>query len=98
MLAALVSTIGDSAHGSLHSFTGAIWWCLAIALLSATLVCGLAQPFSQRRRATRKDQPPISAIAPVKLLNPGFEIAQAFSLATIAILRTSLGIALQVFL
>jgi ceramide glucosyltransferase len=29
-------------------YAGAIWWSLAIALLSATLVCGLAQPFIQR--------------------------------------------------
>jgi ceramide glucosyltransferase len=30
----------------------------------------------QRRRATRKDRPPISAIVPIKLLDPGFEAAQ----------------------
>jgi ceramide glucosyltransferase len=60
----------------LFSYAGAVWWCLATGLFLATIVCGLAQPFIQRRRATRKDQPPVSAIIPVKLLNPGFEIAQ----------------------
>jgi len=37
----------------------------------------LAQPWVRRRRATRKDRPPISAILPIKLLDPGFETAQA---------------------
>jgi ceramide glucosyltransferase len=62
---------------SLFSYAGAIWWSVATALFCASLGCGLAQPFVQRRRATRKDRPPISAIIPVKLLDPGFETAQA---------------------
>jgi ceramide glucosyltransferase len=61
----------------LFSYAGAIWWSVAIALFCATLGCALAQPFVQRRRATRKDRPPISAIIPIKLLDPGFETAQA---------------------
>src|SRR5919197_4082120 len=59
------------------SYAGAVWWSLAVALLSATIVCGLVQPLIQRRQATRIDQPPVSAIVPVKLPNPGFELAQA---------------------
>ncbi len=59
------------------AFAGAIWWGLAVALFCASLVCGLAQPIVQRRRATRKDMPPVSAILPVKLLDPGFNTAQA---------------------
>jgi ceramide glucosyltransferase len=62
---------------SLFSYAGAIWWSVAVALFCASLGAGLAQPFVQRRRATRKDRPPISAIIPIKLLDPGFEIAQA---------------------
>ncbi|MGH6847738.1 MAG: glycosyltransferase, partial [Methylocella sp.] len=62
---------------SLFSYAGAIWWSVAVALFCASLGCGLAQPFVQRRRATHKDRPPISAIVPVKLLDPGFEAAQA---------------------
>ncbi|MGH6936537.1 MAG: glycosyltransferase, partial [Methylocella sp.] len=61
----------------LFSYAGAIWWSLAVALFCLTLGCALAQPFVQRRRATRKDRPPISAIIPIKLLDPGFETAQA---------------------
>jgi ceramide glucosyltransferase len=59
------------------SYAGMVWWSLAVAILCATVICGLAQPFVQRRRATRKDLPPVSAIIPVKLPNAGFETAQA---------------------
>jgi ceramide glucosyltransferase len=62
---------------SFFSYAGAVWWSVAVALFCASLGCGLAQPFVQRRRATRKDRPPISAIIPIKLLDPGFETAQA---------------------
>ncbi len=62
---------------SFFSYAGAVWWSVATALFCATLGLGLAQPFVQRRRATRTDLPPISAIIPVKLLDPGFDTAQA---------------------
>jgi ceramide glucosyltransferase len=55
---------------------GAIWWGLALTLLCGSIFAGLMQPLVQRRRATRIDQPPVSAIVPVKLLDPGFETAQ----------------------
>jgi ceramide glucosyltransferase len=58
-------------------YSGAVWWSVAAALFGVTLVCGLAQPWLQSRRATRGDQPPVSAMIPIKLLNPGFEAAQA---------------------
>ena len=54
--------------------SGGAWRSRSFA---SRLGCGLAQPWLQRRRATRKDRPPISAILPIKLLNPGFETAQA---------------------
>ncbi len=59
------------------SGAGAIWLFLAGALLLLTLCCGLAQPFVQRRRATAAPQFPVSAILPIKNLDPGFEAAQA---------------------
>lgn len=61
---------------ALFSIAGAIWWCASVALFSVSLVCGLLQPFVQRRRATRAERPPVSAIIPIKSLDPGFEIAQ----------------------
>jgi ceramide glucosyltransferase len=68
---------------SLFSYAGAIWWSISLALFCASLGCGLAQPFVQRRRATRKDRPPISAIIPIKLLDPAFETAQASMFAQV---------------
>lgn len=62
---------------SILSYAAALWWCLAFGLLAATFALGLVQPFLQRRRPRRKDQPPISAIIPVKLVTAGFERAQA---------------------
>ena len=65
---------------SLFSYAGAIWWSVATAFFCATFGFGLAQPFVQRRRSgkARGDaQPPISAIIPIKLLDPGFATAQA---------------------
>jgi ceramide glucosyltransferase len=58
-------------------YAGAVWWSVAVALFCVTLGCGLAQPLLRRRRATREDRPPVSAIIPIKLLDPGFETAQA---------------------
>lgn len=62
---------------ALFSYAGAIWWSVSIALFCVCLGCGLLQPFVQRRRATRTDLPPVSAIIPIKLLDPGFETAQS---------------------
>ena len=59
------------------AYAGAVWWSVAAALFCVTLVCGLAQPLLRARRPTREDRPPISAILPIKLLDPGFETAQA---------------------
>jgi ceramide glucosyltransferase len=63
--------------GQFFAYAGAVWWSVAVVLFCVTLVCGLAQPWLQRRRATRQDRPPVSAIIPIKLLDPGFETAQA---------------------
>ncbi len=62
---------------SLICYAGAIWWSLAVGLLFFTLGCGLLQPLLQRRRATAPGRPPVSALAPIKSLDPGFERAQA---------------------
>ncbi len=55
----------------------AVWWVAAVAVFAAGLVGALLQPRLQRRRATSPDLPPVSLILPVKLVNPGFERAQA---------------------
>ena len=58
------------------SWLGAFWWIVAMAILLMTSIGALLQPWLQARRATNHDAPPISAILPVKLYNPGFEEAQ----------------------
>ena len=55
----------------------AVWWVAAVTGFAAGLVGALLQPRLQRRRATSPDLPPVSLILPVKLVNPGFERAQA---------------------
>ncbi|QXX74768.1 glycosyltransferase [Methylovirgula sp. HY1] len=58
------------------SWLGAVWWSAALAMLLFTSVGALLQPWLQARRAKNSHTPPVSAILPVKLHNPGFEEAQ----------------------
>ncbi len=59
------------------SCLGAAWLAVAAAVLLITSICALLQPRIQARRATCREQPPISAILPIKLGHCGFETAQA---------------------
>ncbi|MGD0634066.1 MAG: glycosyltransferase [Beijerinckiaceae bacterium] len=59
------------------SIIAAAWWVSALGVFLLSAVCVLLQPSIQRRRTARRDQPPVSVILPVKLVNPGFERAQA---------------------
>jgi ceramide glucosyltransferase len=58
-------------------YFAATWWCLAAIGLLAPAAGAILQPWFQKRRARRRDVPPISAVLPIKLVNPGFEAAQA---------------------
>jgi ceramide glucosyltransferase len=62
---------------NLIAYVGAAWWLVAIAILLATAICALLQPAIQGRRATGTEQPPVSALLPVKLRHSGFTRAQA---------------------
>jgi len=62
--------------GLLLSWFAAGWWCVAIFLLLLTSAGALLQPWLQARRANNLERPPVSAILPVKLANPGFEAAE----------------------
>ncbi|HEY1736824.1 MAG TPA: glycosyltransferase [Methylovirgula sp.] len=55
---------------------GAAWWIAAFVFFAFTSVGTLLQPWLQGRRATNEQTPPVSAILPIKLENPGFEEAQ----------------------
>lgn len=62
--------------GQFFSVAGAVWWVIAIALFGFSLGGALLQPALQRRRPKRTDFPAVSAIVPVKCLDPGFKTAQ----------------------
>lgn len=61
---------------ALLSFVGAAWWLVGCIVLALTALSSLLQPRVQARRATNRDMPPVSAILPMKLVNPGFQPAQ----------------------
>jgi ceramide glucosyltransferase len=61
----------------LLAYLGAAWLVIAIAFLLMTCVGALLQPILQGRRATETEQPPVSALLPIKLQHSGFLQAQA---------------------
>lgn len=62
------------------AWIGGVYWMIAVALLVVSVVATLAQPWLCARRARRKDQPPVSIVLPVKLLEDIFERAQESAL------------------
>ena len=58
------------------SLLGAAWFIAAVGFFAFTSIGALLQPWLQGRRATNAVQPPVSAILPIKLENPGFEEAE----------------------
>lgn len=59
----------------------AVYWVVAIALLVISVVATIAQPWLAARRGRRRDQPPVSIVLPVKLLEEEFERTQESALA-----------------
>jgi ceramide glucosyltransferase len=57
------------------------YWSVAIALLAISIVATILQPRIAGRRARRRDQPQVSLVLPVKLLEEGFERTQESALA-----------------
>jgi ceramide glucosyltransferase len=54
----------------------AAYWVVAITLLFISVAGTMAQPLVVARRARRRDQPPVSLVLPVKVLEEGFEQTQ----------------------
>ena len=65
----------------LLQWAAAAVWIIAIALLCVSVAATIAQPWLAGRRARRRDQPPVSIVLPVKLLEDGFEETQQSALA-----------------
>jgi ceramide glucosyltransferase len=57
-------------------WAAALFWTVSFLLLVLSTLAALVQPWIAARRATRKDQPPVSIALPVKLLENCFERAQ----------------------
>ncbi len=53
------------------------WWSLSLLLYGASVIAAFVQPALLRRRASRADQPPVSAIVPVNRVDPEMEPAFA---------------------
>jgi ceramide glucosyltransferase len=62
--------------GDLWLHACAAYWAIAVGLLVVSVIATIVQPWLCERRAKRKDQPPVSIVLPVKLLEPEFERAQ----------------------
>jgi ceramide glucosyltransferase len=61
----------------LFAYLGAAWFIAAVVFLLFTSLGALLQPILQARRATETEQPPVSAVLPIKLRHSGFPAAQA---------------------
>ena len=59
----------------------AAWWVVGVAVFATSLFGALLQPRHQRRRAVSDSVPPLSLICPVKVVNSGFDRAQASAFA-----------------
>ncbi|ARN81311.1 glycosyltransferase [Methylocystis bryophila] len=62
-------------------WAAASFWVVSVLLLAFSTLAALVQPRIAARRATRKDQPPVSIALPVKLLENCFERAQESAFA-----------------
>jgi ceramide glucosyltransferase len=60
----------------LISWVAAAYWVVATAVLFVSVAGTLAQPLIAARRARRRDQPPVSLVLPVKVLEEGFDETQ----------------------
>jgi ceramide glucosyltransferase len=59
----------------------AVFWASSVGLLIVSVFAAIIHPWVVARRGTRKDQPPVSIVLPVKTLDAGFVRAQESALA-----------------
>ena len=62
------------------TWAAALYWLVAMVLLAMSIVATILQPWLVARRARRHDQPPVSLVLPVKLLEERFEQTQESAL------------------
>jgi len=66
--------------GAALTYFCAFYWLISVGLLVISSIATLVQPWVCEKRARRTDQPPVSVVLPLKLLEPGFEGAQTTAL------------------
>lgn len=59
------------------SYLGVVWLVIALVVFFATCIGALLQPLLQGNRAENFEQPPVTAVMPIKLEHSGFATAQA---------------------
>ncbi|MGD9541091.1 glycosyltransferase [Methylocystis sp.] len=62
------------------TWAAAIYWLIATALLFVSVAATIVQPRIAARRATRRDQPAVSVVLPVKLVDDQFDRTQESAL------------------
>jgi ceramide glucosyltransferase len=62
---------------AIFAYVCAGWWAVSLLLYAGSVIAAFVQPAVLRRRATRTDQPPVSAIVPVNRVDPQMEAAFA---------------------
>ncbi|WP_330083444.1 glycosyltransferase [Methylocystis iwaonis] len=63
------------------SWIAAVYWVGATTILVTSVAATILQPYIVGRRARRRDQPPVSIVLPLKLLEDGFERTQESAFA-----------------
>ena len=58
-------------------YLATVWLAIALVVFVATCIGALLQPLLQARRAKNPEQPPVTAVMPIKLEHSGFDVAQA---------------------
>lgn len=71
--------MSDSIFFLLMAFC-ALYWAVSVGFLVISAAATILQPRLAARRGTRADQPPVSLVLPVKLLEQGFARAQGSAL------------------
>ena len=68
-------SVGDGLRDALL-WGSAAFWVISVATMVASTLATIAQPWIAARRARNREQPPVSVVVPVKMLEDNFDRAQ----------------------
>ncbi|MFM8647353.1 MAG: ceramide glucosyltransferase, partial [Methylocystis sp.] len=66
---------------SFISYVAAIYCLISFTLLCLSVIATVLQPSITEKRAKRRDQPPVSIVLPVKILEDNFDVTQESAFA-----------------